>query len=169
MITRVIGMLYPSAIKASHINMVVASPPGITFPLQFGSLLLKYATGWWSKEEKTGFERTQWYQKQSQGYYHQQTTRPQTLGYSLADSPVGLLAWIYEKLIEWTDDYAWTDEELCTWVSIYAFSTAGPAASTRIYYESHKGEFAMPEGAMRHVPEVKLVSLSKPRANTGRL
>ena len=34
-------------------------------------------------------------------YYHRiQTTRPQTIGYSLVDSPVGLAAWIYEKLGE---------------------------------------------------------------------
>lgn len=37
---------------------------------------------------------------------------PQTLGYSLADSPVGLLAWIYEKLITWVgEDYHWDDDE----------------------------------------------------------
>jgi hypothetical protein len=40
-----------------------------------------------------------------------QSTRPQTLGYSLADSLVGMLAWIYEKLVQWTDSYPWTDEE----------------------------------------------------------
>lgn len=40
-----------------------------------------------------------------------QSTKPQTIGYSLADSPVGLLAWIYEKLINWVDDYPWTDDE----------------------------------------------------------
>ena len=45
------------------------------------------------------------------GYYAEQTTKPQTLGYSLADSPVGLLAWIYEKLVTWTDSYPWTDDE----------------------------------------------------------
>jgi len=70
------------------------------------------------------------------GYYAEQTTKPQTLGFSLADSPVGLLAWIYEKLVTWTDSYPWTDDEVLTWVSIYWFSRAGPAASVRIYYES---------------------------------
>ena len=47
-----------------------------------------------------------------------------------------MLAWIYEKLHDWTDGYAWTDDEVCTWVSIYWFSAAGPAASVRIYYET---------------------------------
>jgi len=45
------------------------------------------------------------------GYFVQQTTKPQTLGYSLADSPVGLLAWVYEKLVVVTDAYPWTDDE----------------------------------------------------------
>ena len=45
------------------------------------------------------------------GYYAEQSTKPQTLGYSLADSPVGMLAWIYEKLVSWTDSYPWEDDE----------------------------------------------------------
>jgi len=53
----------------------------------------------------------------------------------LTDSPVGLLAWRYEKLVAWPDAYPWTDDEVFTWVSIYWFSRAGPAASVRIYYE----------------------------------
>jgi len=52
------------------------------------------------------------------------------------DSPVALLAWIYDKLHSWSDAYPWTDEEILTWVSVYYFSRAGPTASTRIYYES---------------------------------
>jgi len=58
---------------------------------------------------------------QGHGYYAVQSTRPQTLGYSLADSPVGMLAWIYEKLVQWTDSYPWTDEEgvyLCLILSV---------------------------------------------------
>ena len=46
-----------------------------------------------------------------QGYFEEQSTKPQTLGYLLADSPVGLLAWIYEKLVGWTDNYPWTEDE----------------------------------------------------------
>lgn len=45
------------------------------------------------------------------GYMAEQSTCPQTLGYSLADSPVGLLSWIYEKLHHWTDKYEWDDDE----------------------------------------------------------
>lgn len=49
--------------------------------------------------------------REGRGYSAVQSTQPQTLGYGLADSPVGLLAWIYEKLVRWTDDYKWDDDE----------------------------------------------------------
>lgn len=52
-----------------------------------------------------------------------------------SDSPVALLAWIYEKLVDWTDEYPWTEDEVCTWISIYWFSTAGPRLSLQLYYE----------------------------------
>ena len=43
------------------------------------------------------------YKKWDSGYSKQQSTCPQTLGYGLADSPVGQLAWIVEKFWAWTD------------------------------------------------------------------
>ena len=57
------------------------------------------------------------------------------MAYALHDSPLALLAWIYEKLHDWTDSYPWSDDEILTWVSIYYFSRAGPGAAHRIYYE----------------------------------
>jgi hypothetical protein len=71
---------------------------------------------------------------EGRGYYSIMATRPTTIGYALRDSPVALLAWIYEKLRDWSDDYAWTDDEILIWVSIYYFSTAGPEASSNVYY-----------------------------------
>ncbi|KIY71286.1 alpha/beta-hydrolase [Cylindrobasidium torrendii FP15055 ss-10] len=79
-------------------------------------------------------------------YASEQGTKPQTIGYSLTDSPVGLLAWIYEKLVSWTDDYAWTDDEVLTWIAIYLFSRAGPAAACRTYYEYMKHTKPRTEG-----------------------
>jgi hypothetical protein len=77
-----------------------------------------------------------WWMTRSKGYNVLQSTKPQTLSYAFADSPVALLAWIYEKLHDWSDAYPWTDEEILTWVSIYQFSTAGAGAPQRIYYEA---------------------------------
>jgi pimeloyl-ACP methyl ester carboxylesterase len=103
----------------------------------------------------------------------QQETRPQTLGYGLHDSPVALLAWVYDKMHSWADDYAWTDEEILTWVSIYYFSTAGPMASTRIYYEASApkrgvdedaADYGFPEDLQKDLPEkaeLKYMSLEQ--------
>jgi hypothetical protein len=64
-----------------------------------------------TEREKAGLEKTAWFRRVGTGYLIQQSTQPQTLGYSLADSPVGLLAWIYEKLVTWSDAYPWSDDE----------------------------------------------------------
>ena len=108
-------------------------------------LALQHALTPYSKRDQEGLARSQWFLQEGSGYRSTQSTKPQTLGYALADSPVGLLAWIYEKLHDWTDNYPWTDDEILTWVSIYWFSTAGPAANLRIYYEaSHEmGSFGV--------------------------
>jgi len=53
---------------------------------------------------------------------------------------VALLAWMYEKLHDWTDAYPWTEDEILTWVCVYWFSRAGPAASVRLYYEATHAE-----------------------------
>lgn len=89
----------------------------------------------------------------------EQSTKPQTLAYALNDSPVALLAWIYEKLHDWTDGYPWSEEEIFTWVSVYAFSTAGPGAAHRIYYEFQhaKGEgVVLRERLQEYIGGVKL-------------
>jgi pimeloyl-ACP methyl ester carboxylesterase len=119
--------------KAWHTNFPVALPPSLTKnPLSFLAFLVTP----FSAAEKAGLARTMSIRTQGTGYFAEQSTQPQTLGYSLADSPVGLLAWIYEKLHHWTDDYPWEDDEVLTWVSIYWFSRAGPTASLRIYFEA---------------------------------
>ncbi len=73
-------------------------------------LLVKHLASWYTTQEKADLARTQAF-KEGSGYMIEQSTKPQTLGYSLADSPVGMLAWIYEKLVSWTDSYPWTDDE----------------------------------------------------------
>jgi hypothetical protein len=151
------GKMFPDHVRASHINMIPSMPPKVTSPFAFVKFLAQYAVKWYTPQEKAGLDRTQWFQKHGNGYYNLQTTKPQTLGFSLADSPVGLLAWIYEKLHDWTDEYPWTDEEVCTWISVYWYSTAGPGASVNIYRESQHGRYVAFEAATKYIP-VKLVS-----------
>ncbi|KAK6209017.1 phosphoribosylformylglycinamidine synthase [Pestalotiopsis sp. IQ-011] len=132
-ISRALAHLFPSNCRATHLNMDTGNPPTfLTNPV----LAAQHVVTPYTKRESEGRARSEWFQKEGRGYNVEQSTKPQTLGYALADSPVACLAWIYEKLHDWTDAYPWTDDEVCEWVSIYWFSAAGPAASVRIYYET---------------------------------
>lgn len=151
-ITRLVGFQYPNHCLASHTNFVCVRPSPIKALWQG----IQYLLGWQTESEKAGFARTNWYVKEGSGYLLEQSTKPSTLGFAMADSPTALLAWIYEKLHDWTDNYPWTDDEILTWVSIYQFSTAGPAASLRIYYEAtHIGREKM-RNATEYIPKVPL-------------
>jgi pimeloyl-ACP methyl ester carboxylesterase len=78
------------------------------------------------------------------GYFNLQSTRPQTLAYSLADSPVGQLAWIVEKFKTWTNpaakvpDDAVDRDQLLTNISLYWFTNSG-GSSANFYYEGAHG------------------------------
>ncbi|KAF7332854.1 EHN domain-containing protein [Mycena venus] len=144
MITRKLAtMCGPKHIKAWHTNFPTCVSSSAYLPPDFSLNPLRLLTSlsmllqlpFLSSAEWTGLRRSQDVARTGLGYLRMQTTKPQTLGYALTDSPVGLLAWIYEKLVAWTDGYPWDDDEILTWISIYYFSRSGPAASLRIYYE----------------------------------
>lgn len=143
-VTRVISMLYPSHCLATHVNMIRCKPP--TFA-QNPLLAASHAITPYTEAEQQGLKRTAWFDNEGQGYRLIQATKPQTVSYGVTDSPVGLLAYIVEKLHDWTDSYPWTDDELLTWVSIYYFSRAGPSAPFRMYYEAaHAQPSYLPQG-----------------------
>ncbi|KAJ4296782.1 hypothetical protein N0V90_006830 [Kalmusia sp. IMI 367209] len=165
-ITRIMGLLFPDHVLASHINMVRASAPSFTSQ---PALALQHAVTPYSEAEKKGFERSAWFRTEGHGYRELQATKPQTLSFAFASSPVALLAWIFEKLHDWTDSNPWTDDEILTWVSIYYFSTAGPNAHVRIYYEVvHNPTDAVPtrERASEWIGDVKLGLAFFPRELT---
>ncbi|KAH6985467.1 Alpha/Beta hydrolase protein [Ilyonectria destructans] len=126
LITRTMGARFPQHVKASHINMVLASEPKWTE---------ENPKPEYTARELVNMKEGEEWGKSGNGYIAIQSTKPATLAFSLADSPTGLLAWIYEKLVDRTDNYPWTFDEILTWISIYYFSTAGPSASIYIYYE----------------------------------
>jgi hypothetical protein len=160
MISRTMGHLYPEHCKASHVNMLPFGPPQRNKnPL----LALLAAVGGLSAREKEALETVKRFAQEGSAYYLEQSTKPQTLGYALVDSPVALLAWIYEKLFAWTDDYPWIDEEVLTWISLYWFSSAGASASIRIYYEfAHDLKFPLPR-SNGWIPGVKYGIASFPK------
>ena len=111
---------------AIHVNMPLGFPAGnLDNP---------------TDEEKAALEAGKHYADWDSGYSKQQSTRPQTLGYGLVDSPVGQLAWIVEKFWSWTDcdghpENVLTKDEMLDNVMLY-WLTASGASSARLYWES---------------------------------
>ncbi|RDB18925.1 putative epoxide hydrolase [Hypsizygus marmoreus] len=144
LITRKIANLYGhKRSKAWHTNFAIGAPPSLGRPiLLLSHLLSNLPLLKYSPREQAGLARTAEFRARGQGYSALQSTKPQTLGYGLTDSPVGLLAWIYEKLVGWTDAYPWEDDEGLDHVFVMVdfwtdelLASGGPAASLRIYYE----------------------------------
>ena len=97
MVTTCIGMRNPDHCMGIHLNMPLALPD----PDTMDSL---------TEAEMGAIGAFDHYQKQESGYSKQQSTRPQTLGYGLVDSPAGQAAWILEKFHAWTDNDGTPDE-----------------------------------------------------------
>lgn len=103
-----------------------------------------------------------YYQDWDSGYSKQQATRPQTVGYGLVDSPVGLAGWIYEKMWAWTDNAgapedALSRDAMLDNIMLYWLTAAG-ASSARLYWESFgsfgAGKMTMPVAASAFPKEV---------------
>ena len=77
------------------------------------------------------------------GYLAIQNSRPQTIGYGLADSPLLQLAWIAEKFHEWTDLPVDRDQLLTT-VSLYWFTGSGASAAHTLYEQAHSSDWGTP-------------------------
>lgn len=125
-VTSEIGSQNLRACAGIHINMVVGPLPEDLSDL--------------TDFEKRALARMQWYRDNDAGYSTQQSTRPQTLGYALADSPVGQMAWIVEKFHNWTDcdghpENVASREHLIDNVMLY-WLTNSAASSARLYWES---------------------------------
>jgi len=125
-VTTALAQQRPSGLVGIHLNMLVVFPD----PLP--------ASGLSAAEQKAAdaFKR---FQTDGFGYYLEQSTRPQTIGYALADSPVGQAAWIYEKFHDWTDnkgdpESALTRDEMLDNITLY-WLTDTAASSARIYFE----------------------------------
>jgi pimeloyl-ACP methyl ester carboxylesterase len=99
-------------------------------------------TAEFTDDEKTALAKYQHYQDHEAGYSKQQSTRPQTVGYGLVDSPAGQAAWILEKFWAWTDNNGHPEDavgrdELLDNVMFYWLNGTG-ASSARLYWESFR-------------------------------
>lgn len=130
-VTRACAHLFPQHVKAHHVNWAWAAKPEFTADNPEPE---------YSEREKRQMKQGErWFpygMGEGRGYIAIQSTRPATINFMIADSPVGLLAWIWDKLVDWSDEYPWTEDEVCLFTSIYVFSRAGPDAASYIYYEA---------------------------------
>ncbi|GAA4583161.1 epoxide hydrolase [Planotetraspora phitsanulokensis] len=141
-VSGMLAMLAPGRVAGVHIN-----GPG---PVPFGPPVPLDGLG---EADRVRAERFNAFQSDGMGYLEIQSTRPQTLAYSLNDSPAGQLAWIAEKFREWTDPAAALPEDavdrdhLLTGVSLYWFTGSG-ASSANFGYEGMKAfkEFVAQSG-----------------------
>lgn len=134
---------------AIHTNMPIARPTG--------------APERTAPDVRDALSAAQHYRQWESGYSKQQSTRPQTLGYGLADSPAGQLAWIVEKFWAWTDcgghpENVISRDELLDNVMMY-WATNSATSSARLYWESF-GSFGggnkvpVPTGVARFPKEI---------------
>jgi epoxide hydrolase len=135
---------------AIHLNMPIARPPA-------GS------GGDLTEDDQQALADYAEHRKWGTGYSKQQSTRPQTLGYGLVDSPVGQLAWIVEKFWAWTDcdghpENVVSRDELLDNVMLYWVTGSG-ASSARLYWESFNdfatdGRVELPTGVAAFPKEI---------------
>ena len=132
MISRSIAQNHPDSCLGILLNMIFTLPPS---PFKNPLALLRLVTRWLTPEEKKRLGRMQWWTTKESGYYHIQSTKPQTISYALLDSPVGMLSWIRDKLEVLVEPgYVWDKETVITWAMLYLLSNS--AWHARLYKQS---------------------------------
>jgi microsomal epoxide hydrolase len=127
-VTTEMGRMAIDGLAAIHVNLPFVAP--LPFPENP------------TPEEQIAIDQCILFAEDGSFYHHLQTTRPQTIGYALADSPVGQAAWIYEKLGAWSDsdgdaEQAFTYDQILDNITFYWLTNSG-ASSARMYAE-HPG------------------------------
>ena len=126
-VTSAIAYICPPECAAIHLNMSLAQPSAEDME----SL---------TERDQKALADIQFYFDSDSGYAMIQKSRPQSLGYGLADSPAAQAAWIYEKFHRWTDNKgrpedALSVDQMLDDISLYWLTNSG-ASSARLYWES---------------------------------
>jgi pimeloyl-ACP methyl ester carboxylesterase len=134
-VTSRIGTLDADHCLGIHLNMAFAEAPAEKVPLDDSDTADLAAMRAFAREET--------------GYAIEQSTKPQTLGVALNDSPAGTLAWIVEKLRTWSDcdgdpETVFTRDQMITNVMTY-WLTQNITSSARLYWEFMHAQERAPE------------------------
>ena len=134
-VTTALGAMRPEGLLGIHLNTPYAFPAKIPDTL--------------SPEERYAVDGLARYTGNLGGSNHLQGTKPETVGFALADSPAGQAAWIYEKFQSKTDNHGLAEDALSTddmldAISLYWFTNSA-ASSGRIYWENRSATMAGPK------------------------
>ena len=133
-ITTTMAIQRPPGLLGIHINIAICNPETI------GSFDEP------TEEEQAQLAKIGEYMQKEAGYSSEQSSKPQTIGYPLADSPAGQLAWIIEKFDTWSDhdghpEDVFSRDEMLDNVMVYWLNNTA-ASSARLYWESFNSALA---------------------------
>jgi pimeloyl-ACP methyl ester carboxylesterase len=137
-VTTEMGRLKLDGLAAIHVNLPFILPADLPAEL--------------SAEEQAAIDQCMLFASDGIAYHDLQTTRPETIGFSLADSPVGQAAWIYEKLASWSDsdgraENVFSYDQILDNIKLYWLTKSG-ASSARMYESQGKH--------IRYAPQFRL-------------
>ncbi len=129
--------------------------PNNMLGIHINILIIRHPDGPQTKEEKEWQERFKKEQRIEDGYRTQQATKPQTLSYAMMDSPVGVAAWIIEKMRSWSDikngdiESVYSKDILLSNIMIYLVTKTFNTASWIYYGRREEGGRTLPK---EHLP-----------------
>ena len=129
--------------------------PNNLLGIHINILIIRHPDGPQTEEEKKWQERFRKEQRIEDGYRTQQATKPQTLSYAMMDSPVGVAAWIIEKMRGWSDlkngdiESVYSKDILLSNIMIYVLTKTFNTASWIYYGRREEGGRTLPK---EHLP-----------------
>ena len=143
----------PKGLLAIHLNMPATVPGNLTKPINAGDP----APANLAPDERKAYESLSRFFGRDAAYGAMMVTRPQTIGYSLSDSPAGLASWMYEKFAQWSDsngvpERVLSRDEMLNDITLYWLTNSG-ASSSRFYWENNNNNFS---ALTQHTQEIKV-------------
>lgn len=132
----------PNGLLGIHLNMPATVPGELMKGINAGDP----APSSLSQDEKDAYQSLSTFFGRNAAYGAMMVTRPQTIGYSLSDSPSGLASFIYEKFAQWSDsggvpENVLSRDEMLNDITLYWLNNVG-ASSSRFYWENNNNNFS---------------------------
>nr|WP_063570638.1 epoxide hydrolase family protein [Luteibacter rhizovicinus] len=137
----VMGRQAPKGLLGIHVNMPATVPAELSGLIAAGAP----APADLKPDERAAFESLSTFFGKNAAYGAMMSTRPQTEGYGLSDSPVALAAWMYDKFAQWTfsggdPEKSLTKDEMLDDITLY-WVTNTAVSSARLYWENNNNNF----------------------------